>query len=343
MSFYLVFLLLILFLFALSLDKRGAYYKSQIFFFIFIIISCIASIRFDVGWDYRSYYQLLENRDPHIDSMEPLSSLFFKISFWFPPYFIFIIYAVPTYFIIYLTFKRFSYSLGLSTIIYLSLIYLNSLCIIRQGLAMSICLFGYSYIKERKVYKYILCIIIGCLFHYSAIVCLFIYPIYHYGSLKRAFIFCIILIISKPLTIYLVLNYTTYGRYFEIIDEQTGGKLVQFFYFLLFISIFIIIKHSNFKDEEQKMMKIILFAFPFPFIFGAALGGRLSSYLNIYYCLFIPLLLQNKYNYKRLIYITIFSIYFLLTVFYSSNIDNQRPAYTPYRTIFSSSYPYFYN
>ena len=63
-------------------------------------------------------------------------------------------------------------------LLYYLLFYSYSLNMIRQMMAMSILLFSYQYIKQRKLLKFLLCVIISFFFHKASVIGLVLYPIY---------------------------------------------------------------------------------------------------------------------------------------------------------------------
>ena len=92
----------------------------QVSIIAYIVILFVSLIRFDVGWDYKVYYQAVEQNDIYaIQRFEPLSQLFFSIAFITrTPQIIFILYGVPTYVLILNTIQRYSRNIGFSILLY---------------------------------------------------------------------------------------------------------------------------------------------------------------------------------------------------------------------------------
>jgi hypothetical protein len=339
MLFYFSFILFVSIFLFIGKIKNVSHYNGFFQSIAVFSIVIVAIIRFDVGWDYKGYYSSIIN--PHIynlDRYEPLSRLFTNIALYFnSPPLLFVLYGIPTYLLVYFSFIKYSKNVGLSMIIYIGLFYLISFSIIRQALAIAICLFSYRYLQGKSFFKYSLCVLFAVLFHYSAIVLLFIYYIYHYVSqLKNVILLICITFIGRELLFYIIEKYTPFEDYIDILFEMKGGSVTRFFYVLLFVSIPLLTKYKNYSKEEKSLLSVICFGISTPFIFGSALGERIGAYFLLYFCFIIPSLLQYLKPSKTLVYYLIFNVYFLLTIYISSNMSWQKSAYTPYQTIFSN-------
>lgn len=302
------------------------------------LITCFSIFRYDIGFDYQAYFRFISmNSEEGIERFEPISYSLMYLARWigYPPV-VFILFGIPTYMFMYKGFKKNSVNVGLSIVIYLSLFYLFSLGAIRQALAMSICLYNYTNLRQCNSKKFVIYVVVATLVHYSAIITLILYPIYHFIKFRTLIIISIVLFAIKQVFVYVIINYTVYGAYLDETSSISGGRFKQLFYIALFVSIFLLVKVKNFSKEEKCLMKILFVSLLFPFYFGTALGDRISNNLYIYYCYFFPLLLHNKYKYKRIIYNLIFLCYFFFYIYYTSYGTGGAAPYLPYKTIFTS-------
>ena len=190
---------------------------------------------------------------------------------------------------------------------------------------------------RRSFSKYLLCIVIAVLFHYSSAVALVIYPVYHWLKIKHVILGLIAAVVLRNALFAILATYGLYDDYLSNLNDIEGGAMTRYFYMLVFFSFFFLIKYKGYTPEEKKMFSIILIGLFSPYLLGSAMGERIGYYFLIYYCYLIPLLLQNRKVYKRVFYAFIFSAYFLAMIFITSNIDGQKSAYTPYQTIFTSN------
>lgn len=307
------------------------------------LLAIVAIVRFDVGWDYPNYYNIIDNvLVAGLSQWEPLSLGLALLAIYTNNTFLFfilsgcIIYPLAFY-----AFKKNSVMPSLSLIIYVGLFYLISCSIIRQAIAVSICLYAYKYIKAKSFFRYFLLVVLATLFHYSAFISLVIYPIYHHGKFKLVLALSIVMVFLRTFLFMILESYGLYADYLSRLNDISGGAITRLFYILLFLSFFIIIKYRKYTTEEKRFLSIILVGLFCPFLFGSGMGERIGYYFIIYYCYLIPILLEGKKRYKRGIYVSIFSLYFLLMIFYTSHIPGQKAAYTPYRTIFNITHVQF--
>ena len=311
--------------------------KITIPFAILIIIS-FSIFRYDIGFDYQAYFRFISmNDDAGIEKFEPISYGLMFLARWigYPPA-VFMIFGIPTYLFMYNGIKKNSVNIGFSIVIYLSLFYLFSMGAIRQALAMSVCIYNYTNLRQKDWKRFVIYVLVATLIHYSAIITIVLYPVYHILKFKILITIGVISFFVKQVVIYLIVNYTVYGSYLDETVSISGGRFKQLFYIFLFLSIFLIIKRKYFSQEETNLLKILFVSLLFPLYFGTALGDRISNNLYIYYCFLFPLLLQNKYWYKRILYNCIFLFYFLFYIYYTSYGTGNAAPYLPYKTIFVS-------
>lgn len=84
---------------------------------------------------------------------------------------------------------------------------------IRQALAISICVFAFKYVRQRKLIKFLLCVMVACGFHVSAAIVLSMYPIYK-ANIRRKNVWLIIPVIA---TIFL-LNESIFAVLFRVVE-----------------------------------------------------------------------------------------------------------------------------
>lgn len=333
MFFYIVLIICVL-LFTKLLskheDNKGGYIVAS------LILTIVACIRFDVGWDYPNYYNALDEVFlPTLMRFEPLSLVICLPSLLTGnPFLFFIISGIIIYPLTFYAFKQNSASPAISLIVYVGLFYLISCSIVRQAIAVSICLYAYKYLVQKSFYKYLFFIAIATLFHYSAAVTLVIYPIYHWFKFGFVLIGLVVLVLIRNVFLGLLESYGLYADYLSRLNDMEGGALTRYFYVMIFLSFFLVIKRKGYTMEEKRMFSIISIGLFAPYLLGSAMGERIGYYFIIYYCYLIPLLLRGKKAYKKGIYALIFSFYFLVMIYFTSNIGGQKSAYTPYRTIF---------
>ncbi|WP_428768137.1 EpsG family protein [Treponema sp. HNW] len=308
-------------------------YSSDIVFIVFLFF---ALFRFDVGFDYPSYYSAIY---PNPD--------FFEINRWelIPrhlgllcvrleqPQLFFILMGVPTYWLIYSTIKKYSLSIYESFMIFFCIFFLDTTSTLRSSLAVAISFWGIKFIKNKELTKYLLLIFITFFIHKSVIIALPLYFFYNYIDYRISICICILLVILKNIFLQTIATLNFYVGYLQRLDTLAGGNLIKYFNIILvfFLLLFaILFKNIN---KAKRYFSIIFFGLTYPFIFGNHLGTRLAIYSTIYICLLWPVVMKNRNcNFRAL---CLFPIYYYFVLLLDYSVKNPtRSAYIPYKLIF---------
>ena len=332
MIFYLLLLTIVL-LCCINNSKVGYRFAA-------ILLTVLAAIRYDVGADYSQYHYIIDSfiEVQKVPMWEPLTSYVFVLPSILLKnvYVFFALTSLFIYSLAFYSFRKYSVLPSLSLIIYLSIFYLISCSIVRQAIALSICMFAYKYIITKSFKKYAFSVLIATLFHYSAFISIFIYYIYHKGSMRHTLAILLAILFVKNFIILGLTNLGWYTSYLDQLGDIASGRFTFLFYVLIFLSPFYIIKLKHYTKQEKGLLSIVLSGVFCQIIFGTGMGERLAYYFLAYLCYAIPLWLKNKMVLKKYLYIFVFSIYFILTVYITSNIKGVSAVYVPYRTIFNS-------
>lgn len=212
----------------------------------------------------------------------------------------------------------------LAWFIFLVVCYNAFLNIMRQMLAVSIVFLGFSYLKEKKLWKYFLCVIIASLFHKATFVMILV-PIYSafVKKIKNPEIFILPFCIAAPAVIPIIkavcLSMGIFSSYFSKPVHSSYGFLLYmlpplFFYYLL--------RRECVKDSLTKWFYgLYLLVFPFQFWGGSlAYIDRYMLYFQIFITVLVPSIIQRydekyKRHNLRLFYFLWFVIHF--TVVYA--------------------------
>lgn len=163
-------------------------------FFIVMIPTLVTGLRYYVGTDYKTYvshtrwysnmtfYSYLER-----DKFEVGHYLLIQLNRIFDtPYLMFFVVALLTMNFFYegLLYYRKKISLPLAIMLYLLTFFPHSMNGIRQYLAVSIIFYGYRYIFQKNLGKYLVCVIVAMSFHLTAVIAIPFYFIHQkYSSL----------------------------------------------------------------------------------------------------------------------------------------------------------------
>ena len=312
----------------------------------FFILFLFSALRFDVGWDYVSYFDLIERNtkfyQDQINRLEPINQMLILISQSISfTQFYFIITSFLVCILFYKVFKQHSSNFTISTILFISLpiFYFNSFSIIRQFVALSIVFYGYRYIKSQNIIKFFIVIIIAILFHRSAFVAI---PLYFLFNKKIHFYFFLVIyvlgFVSSDLLYWIVEH--SIPQYLKFLDKaigQGGDKVLLLFQVLGFSLLFFINKLKMNKKENDFFFIVFfigLFIWSSLAKYGHA-GFRGSLYFMVYVLLLIPNILseiKQRKLLKGLVYIISF-LFFIFTLYLGKRNLKKDPN-IPYQTFF---------
>lgn len=304
-----------------------------------IMFIVVAAIRYDIGFDYDQYYTIIEERIwAGMLRFEPIPMLFCVISILldYTPLF-FIITSFVAYSLVFRSFRCNSVLPAFSMAIFIALFYPISLSIVRQCLAVAICLSSYPFIRERKFWKFAFLIMVASLCHYSAVVSLFVYFVYWRLSMLKIIVFAISAFFFKTFIFSLLASYGLYVSYLNGLNDYAGGSITFLVNIALLLLPLAFDKYKNFEPEQKRLYKVVALAIFIPLIFGHLLGERLGYYYWLYICYLLPISLKSRKPLLRLFICLGFIAYFLFSVFYSSVVNSDSP-YLPYATIFNSAH-----
>lgn len=337
MFFWIIFLLIVLLCFGnYYLGDRPKPKTFERFGVLFIIV--LMGIRFDIGFDYPDYYYLIY---PSIDEaamerIEPGSQFLMRITsiFNYPPL-MFMVYSLLTYSITFYSLKKYTSNYFLAVITYLTFLFFISLGGIRQGLAISIIIYGIHFLNDKKYIKYSLSVIVATLFHTSAIVSFLFIPLYIIINKKNLLIIIGVVTGIVVVVLYGIVKafFPAYLFYIDNPELFDGGNMVKVAMLILNIGLLIFCYRTN-DIRLYKWIGISFLGCVFPFILGGHIGNRIAYYFYAFLCYSIPLLFKKRFSSIRNIFVMCLCLYFLMIVYVDST-NRFKSAYTPYQTIFT--------
>lgn len=192
--------------------------------------------------------------------------------------------------------KKYSLIPWLSILLFITTVFYNSLFVLRQYLAVAICLFSIPYIIERKFWKFLLLIIIAFSIHQTAVIFVLLYLLYPFKIEKKF----IILVISMGILFYVgfefALNFAAthligYLIYKEDIFEGANNTL-----FILSLCVFVFIWICYYPlvqiDNHDKLFFYMLLLFVMIEFSRIGLPGTIGR-LNLYFYPALIILLPN--------------------------------------------------
>lgn len=203
---------------------------------------------------------------------------------------------------------------------------------VRQYLAIPFALLSFYYLQQRKWRNYLICLVIACLFHYSAIICVIAFLIDKYKFSKNMLYFFLIFTFVVGLTPYvlaMVRSLAFQGMFYEIYTMGNVSYRESLFSFSrLLLTIYAICLVYFLKEKETDVSLFVvgvcllnLFAY-YPVI------GRLAQYFTIVQITIIPnipMLLEKKGSSSLISVISFVYIFVTWVYLISSNVAEVVP------------------
>lgn len=345
-----IYFLMLFFSLVLAYIFRKNKYLSMIFaFFPFFLIS---AIRYNVGTDYNyryvpDYLSIYNGVD--VKNLETGFKILIKICIFIAKDNYQIIFVITSFIINYCIFfsiYKNSKNTYLSIILYfLAGFYFQSLNIMRQYLAMSIIIFGYRLVIDKKYVRWIILCIVTSTIHMSSLICISFILL---NEIKN---------INIKLLLISVGMYVVFNKWIQIIVERLilmtrFSSYLNSLYDVSNISITIILKNTILylfmrysymikeKNNELESLDKLFLNIQGATIIMAILGNvielfsRMTYYLQIFQILSIPnfILGFKKADNRKII--TVLVIIFFGVLFIHSNVLNNHNEVIPYKTIF---------
>ncbi len=198
--------------------------------------------------------------------------------------------------------KKYSKNYLLTIIMFIALgsFYMN-FYILRQAIAISIFLFAFQFITDRKLIKYCLSIVIAALFHKTAIILLVLYPLVNIPPSKwkkiiTTTIVVVGLVASVPLSSFLAAN-----LYHEYSGNASGKGIVLLLFYLFMYGTYMFLVKEIRKKEKTEIIKATYFTMFWQFFATQnSAFNRLANYTRDSFCILIPNSIMKLERRKRI-------------------------------------------
>ncbi|WP_255533906.1 EpsG family protein [Pedobacter sp. ASV28] len=288
------FIIVVTYVDTITINRKNSHYIS---FVVLTIMLLLVSLRHKVGTDWDAYYDFY-NGNRSTENLEIgyafLNNLFASLGLHFN-FFIFVINAFALA-LMFFFLKRNSVLLCVGLLIFFSdlFLYLN-LSGIRQGVALAITCFSINFAIQRRLFPFIVCIVLAACFHGTAVAFLIVYFLPR-GKMKiRTVIFCFVGFflcnlflqsISELITLYTIKSADFYTSQQEKIDN-----IMSLFYIgiakrsvIVLVVLFLGRKMFDLPNTHY-FFNIYLFGFGIylsSYLISPDIGARLSSYFTIF-------------------------------------------------------------
>lgn len=224
----------------------------------------------------------------------------------------------------------------LSIWLYVTLgIFQTQMNMIRNAIAILICYLGFHYLKERKLLKYLLCVLIGMIFHVSAIVFIPLYWVVNCVKLTPKIVWSILIIaVLFGFGFAIIRSYIItvlpfgFGSYFQEETTRFEGLAVGVFHFLILLFTWFTMDCSEktkiVKDEIIGIWTFVAEIFFFCVGYEVAAATRMAALFGPYLLILIPNLIGKgiKNASKRSIVIAMLMLFTGLQYILRLTINN---------------------
>lgn len=333
----------------------------------FILVTIIAAIRYDYGNDYRNYMRIFATANKYpIDQLEQLDSTFKDVGavviyriFYPLGFFSFVGFASGFngwvfYKFITQNLRRNEYWLGFFIYLFQFDIYCLPMSMIRQGIAIALCVLAFQFLVKKQNWKSILILLIAISIHKSSVIfapvlLLKMIPVKSGKTIVLLLLLmCVLCFSSSFIIAYLfenVLNIPALQFYFGQYGNAVATELRfirKFVIFFPFIFALIYLWHSEFKSKSALLVVVsTIGVLTLPFSEIIPLMSRLAYYFNVFVICGFPISLRIIRN--KIIKYGVISIFlvFLSSLYYSVFTESvYTVAFENYNTIFSLLNPY---
>lgn len=183
----------------------------------------------------------------------------------------------------------------LSIVIYLAMPFFGpaNFSAIRQGIAISLVMLSYEYIKERKPIFFLLTVLLACTFHSTAIVAIVAYPVYHFRLERRSALYggvgvlLLVFLLKDPL-------FFALARLLAENPEVVRSSAINLFLLLTVLYVFFVLFYRIEDDEIRGFSNIFWLACATQIFAGInSLAGRVTWYFMPTLIILIPNLIVN--------------------------------------------------
>lgn len=197
----------------------------------------------------------------------------------------------------------------MSTLLFVNLLFFfQSMSIMRQFMALSIILFfGFRVLKEKKLLKYVLVVVVAALFHYSALIALLIYPLYHLKYNRRRVLimaFCTLLVslFLSQIYSYITSLLETETDYTYMIGEAKLNNIIStLIYLVTFLFSLFVIKKER-KQDYGFYLYSLFFTMAIYFVsISMAVLSRVSLYFAIISIIALPNIIEANIRESKML------------------------------------------
>lgn len=321
----------------------------------FLVIYLFAFFRYEIGYDYTTYWNIVTNVGEARDDFEPLSQIIitFVKDIGFPPL-VFIIYSTISLLSYKKVIERYSTLPALSWYFYFSypMFFIQDCSTIRQSAAMGLFFLTYMYIDIGHTKKALLTTLIASFMHSSGIsaLLLFFTPICKKISLKSNIIMLCASFFAGKVILTVITQYLAgvamvqrFLYYTEL--DMDGFVIFQYIMYAIVLVNFVFYNKLILIDKRNALYITFVNAglcFYNLFLFESQTAIRMANFFMLFELFilpsYIPVLrhvIKEQRTIKCLLFTAMFTLQLLMVCTYIKGYNNRtvdRGTYVPYKT-----------
>lgn len=326
----------------------------------------LSSIRSGIGIDYNTYIRLFENyrNITFLDYTKTLQGYeignYFIVKLGYALFGetqgVFALYSILTLLLLVISVDYYSDRISVlhGIMIMFFIFYPGSYNTVRQYLAVAIIVFGYRYIENRSIFKYIICVLIAATFHSTALIMLFAYFLFDvnkkaelqdsrgiisWNSIKST-IKVILLVVAPSLlswAISILSNIALFSRYFESYDASSYDITPSIILKLpVYIPLVLAYRKNVAKDERNKFYYLLMII-EFELLLTSSIfkwGFRMSYFTIFNQVVLTAYTIRNTKNKSTRYILGLYFIAWYALQFWLLYFVWERDAIVPYTHIF---------
>ena len=166
---------------------------------------------------------------------------------------------------------------------------------LRQVVAMAFVFPALKYVENKKLFKFILTVLLATLFHQSSFLILALYPVYHFKITPKK-----LMVIVPMLAILLALNKQIFniglsilgGKYLDKYgaEQSTGAYTMIILFAIMLIYSFVMVNENDLTDREKSLRNILFLIFA---IQCFAPLNTVVMRLNYYFLVLAPVIMSK--------------------------------------------------
>ena len=335
MIFYILLVIGIMTLFLISYYNPKTDKTISLVFLGLLII--IGGFRDTIGWDYLNYINWYENKTRD-DGLEfgflAIMEVFRYLNLHYT--FLFFFFSFFTYLFVYLGVKRYTKKSSLPLLLYfmIPVLFLYSFTYVRQFLSVAIAFYSFSFLLDKKYWRFFLLMFLGISIHYSCLIPFAIFLIiFKWGEFIKIRYMCILMVISFFISqigiIHLLSFFFKDSHYFFYVSNEFAVPVPLMKLIVLNLMALIVLwyyENFGFQFSNQKYLLLIyISSIVFVNIFSESTElTRIYIYFRIFEILLVSEIIYSALLNKRFWLISFICCFYAFPFFRAIKIDSEK-------------------